>query len=105
VGWANILTSVACHRRIHFVSAPLSVDALFVVGIFGSAIFNLLAHLALNRGLQSADASLVAPFLTFNPVFTLLIAIVTLQEFPTAQGIAGMLLVSLGANLVNQQRD
>lgn len=89
-----------------FLFQPLpSVDVLFVVGIIGSAVFNILAHLALNRGLQISDASLVAPFLTFNPVFTLLIAIVTLQEFPTAQGIVGMLLVILGANLVNPQRD
>lgn len=82
-----------------------AVDALFIVGILGSAVLNVAAHLASNRALQIAEASLVTPFLTFNPFFTTLIAMITLQEFPTARGVSGVLLVIVGAILINLQRN
>lgn len=105
--WAGQAFSIPLLALVAFfwVQPLPSIDALFLVGISGSAILNILANFALNRALQIADASLVTPFLTFNPVFTLLIAAVTLQEFQSRQGLFGVLLVILGANLVNAQPD
>ncbi len=89
-----------------FIFQPLrAVDVLFIIGIVGSAILNVVAHLASNRALQIAEASLVTPFLNFNPLFATLVAMIALQEFPTVHGVIGVLLVIIGANLVHSQRD
>src|SRR3989304_27130 len=73
-----------------FLPALPQVDALFVLGILGSAPLNPLAHLASARSLKLADASLVTPLLTFSPVFTLLISANLLGETPDVRGLIGV---------------
>ncbi|HLB47046.1 MAG TPA: DMT family transporter [Anaerolineales bacterium] len=85
-----------------FLPALPQVDALFVLGILGSATLNTLAHLASARSLQLADASLVTPLLTFSPVFTLLISAIFLGEMPEARGLIGIMLVLVGAYWLNR---
>ena len=85
-----------------FLPALPQVDALFVLGILGSATLNTLAHLASARSLQLADASLVTPLLTFSPVFTLLISAFFLGEMPEARGLIGIMLVLVGAYWLNR---
>jgi drug/metabolite transporter (DMT)-like permease len=72
---------------------------MFLVGILASGILNLIATLASTRALQLADASVATPFLSFNPAFTLLVSVFALREIPSWRGIAGVLLISLGAYL------
>jgi len=72
---------------------------MFVVGILASGILNLVATLASTRALQLADASIATPFLSFNPAFTLLVSAFALQEIPSWHGLAGVLLIALGAYL------
>jgi len=57
-------------------------DILFVLGIVGSAVLNVVAQLASARALKLADVSLVTPLLTFSPVFTVIIAAFFLNEIP-----------------------
>ncbi|MGQ0602209.1 MAG: DMT family transporter [Anaerolineales bacterium] len=73
------------------------VDVVFLVGAFGSAVLNSLAHLALARALKLADVSLVTPLLTFSPAFTVLISAIFLGELPDARGLIGVALVLVGA--------
>jgi uncharacterized membrane protein len=75
------------------------VDGMFFVGILASGILNLIATLASTRALQLADASVATPLLSFNPAFTLLVSVFALREIPSWRGIAGVLLISLGAYL------
>ncbi len=77
------------------------VDGWFLMGIFGSATLNVLAHLASARSLKLADASLVTPLLTFSPVFTVLISFLFLGEAPEARGVIGVALVLTGAYWLN----
>src|SRR5215216_1639759 len=69
------------------------VDGMFVVGILASGILNLIATLTSTRALQLADASVATPFLSFNPAFTLLLAVFTLQEIPSWRGILGVFVI------------
>ncbi|MBI4675345.1 MAG: DMT family transporter [Chloroflexi bacterium] len=78
------------------------VDNLFVLTVFGAALLNVRAHLANARALQIADASLVAPLLTFSPVFTLLISLFVLGEIPTWLDIGGVFFVLIGAYWLNR---
>lgn len=76
-----------------------AIDATFVVTVAVSGAINWLATLASMRALDLADASLVTPLLTFNPPFSLAVGFLVLGERPTAPGLAGVLLVALGAYL------
>ena len=76
------------------------IDAIFMAAVLGSALLNWVATLLSTQALAAADASLVTPLLTFNPVFTLLVAWVTLGEIPAWRESAGVLVILLGAYLL-----
>lgn len=79
------------------------LDALFALGVLGSAVLNVAAHLAYTQALKLADASLVTPLLVFSPVFTLLISALFLGEMPSARGLLGVGLVLAGAYWLNHE--
>ena len=80
--------------------APLpEIDWVFIVAVLASGAVNWVATLISTEALRTGDASLVTPLLTFNPPFTLLVALVTLGESPTLLGVLGVLTVILGAYL------
>jgi uncharacterized membrane protein len=80
------------------------VDAWFFAGILASVLLNILAQLNSTQALKISDASFVTPLLTFNPVFTLLISIITLNEIPSSTGIAGVLLILAGTYVLNLKK-
>src|SRR5262245_4257149 len=80
------------------------VDALFLAGILAAGLLNLIATLASTRALQLTDASVATPLLSFNPAFTLLVSIFTLQEIPGTRGAVGVLLIVLGTYLLQVER-
>jgi transporter family protein len=104
VVWAVILLSLPLLGLFTFALTPRlpTIDWLFVIGVFGSAGLNVMAHLASTRALKLADVSLVTPLLIFSPVFTLLISAIFLSELPSAQGILGVGLVLIGAYWLNR---
>src|SRR5438270_724136 len=79
------------------------IDAVFVAALLGSALLNWAASLLSSHALYRADASLVTPLLTFNPAFTLLVALVVLREIPGLQEVLGVAVILLGANLLEVQ--
>jgi drug/metabolite transporter (DMT)-like permease len=85
---------VACVARV-----PV-VDGIFVGALLGAALLNWAATLLSTVALSQADASLVSPLLTFNPAFTLFIAIFTLGEVPGLRQTLGVVVVLLGAYLL-----
>src|SRR5712691_3507245 len=76
------------------------VDGIFVAALLASALLNWAATLLSTVALSKADASLVSPLLTFNPAFTLLIAWLTLDEVPGFRQTLGVVVVLLGAYLL-----
>lgn len=76
------------------------VDGIFVVALLASVALNWAATLLSTVALDRADASLVSPLLTFNPVFTLLIAWFTLAEVPGLRQALGVAVVLFGAYLL-----
>lgn len=82
---------------------PPDVDTLFALGVLGSAVLNVVAHLASTQSLKLADASLVIPLLTFSPVFTLMISALFLGEIPSPRGLLGVGLGLAGAYWLNHE--
>ena len=105
--WGIIFLSLPLLGVFTFALTPRfpTIDWLFVIGVFGSAGLNVIAHLASTRALKLADVSLVTPLLIFSPVFTLLISAIFLREIPSAQGILGVGLVLVGAYWLNRGSD
>lgn len=67
-----------------------------------AALFHFLSHLAFIQSVRLADFSLTVPLLSLTPVFTTLIAWLLLGETPPARTTCGILLVVLGAALLQR---
>lgn len=84
------------------VQVPL-VDGVFVLALLASVVLNWMATLLSTIALSKADASLVSPLLTFNPAFTLLVAWLTLGEVPGLRPSLGIVVVLLGAYVLESE--
>jgi uncharacterized membrane protein len=102
VAWAGQafgLPLLALNLVLFFGPLP-RVDGWFFAGILGSAILNVLAHLAATQALKEGEASIVAPLIVLSPAFTLLVSSVTLREIPAPVPLVGVGLVIVGAYLL-----
>lgn len=77
------------------------IDSIFLIGVMGSAILNIFAGLLSYRSIKISEMSLVTPISAFNPAFTTIISFVTLKEIPSLKGFSGIILIALGAYLLN----
>lgn len=70
-------------------------------GYFGfvavSIVLNLAANFLFLRAVQVSPLSLTTPYLAFTPVFTALVALLTLGDNPTPWGWLGIVIVCVGA--------
>ena len=78
------------HATVHFY---------LYMGI--AALLDTVAFISSYTAISRSSISLISPISSFSPVFTTLIAIFTLNEIPTPMKFAGILLVVLGAYLLN----
>jgi uncharacterized membrane protein len=63
----------------------------------------LIAALMFNKSVQLAPLSLSVPYLAFTPVFLLILEWIFFPARPTMQGVAGILLVTAGAFLLQME--
>jgi drug/metabolite transporter (DMT)-like permease len=77
------------------------VDQTFWVVIVALVPLEILAVCLYMRALQISPLSLTVPFLALTPAFTLASSLVLVGEFPDRSGLAGILLIVLGAYLLN----
>jgi len=76
------------------------IDVIFLAALLASVVLNWAATLLSTYALAKVDASLVSPLLSFNPAFTLLVAWLTLHEMPGPIQTIGILVILLGAYLL-----
>ncbi len=105
VVWSVTLLSLPLLGLFTLALTPTlpSLDRLFALGVLGSAVLNVAAHLASAQSLKLADASLVTPLLIFSPVFTVLVSAIFLGEIPSVRGLLGVGLVLIGAYWLNHE--
>ena len=63
----------------------------------GSVMLNLAANLLYLEGMRIAPLSVAVPLLSLTPAFATLLAVPLLGEWPSARGVAGILMVIAGA--------
>lgn len=66
-----------------------------------SGLLNLIATILYMKAVKLSDLSLVAPLITFTPLFLLITSPLILGEFPDWLGLLGVLLIVAGAYLLN----
>lgn len=84
---------------LYFYQIP-SVDNVYILAVSGSIFLDIFAAIFAYRAIKIAEVSLVAPMAAFNPVFTALISWIILHESIQGKGILGILLVCIGAYLL-----
>ena len=77
------------------------VSNKFLILMFTSAIFDLVAFLLSLWAIKISPISLLAPISSFTPVFVTFIAMFTLHEIPTSQKLIGILTIVLGSYFLN----
>lgn len=63
-----------------------------------------IANIYYYKALDVGDLSLVIPMLAFTPVFMLATSSLMLHEFPSTQGLAGLLLIVIGSYVINFEK-
>jgi drug/metabolite transporter (DMT)-like permease len=77
------------------------VSTAFWLALLGSGSVNTVSLVLIARAVHRSELSLVAPLLSFTPVFMLLSAPLLLGEWPTGAGLAGLLAIVAGSYLLN----
>jgi len=83
-------------------SFPLSQDLIVLMAIL--IPFEILAYYIYLSAIRIAPLSLSVPYLSFTPVFAILTAALLLQEKISPQGFIGILMVTVGAYVLNIER-
>lgn len=82
---------------------PVFDSGVLGVLIINSAVLSV-ALLLYAKSLKTTDISLAIPFTALTPVFMLVVAPIILGEFTTTAGSAGVLLIAVGAYLINAKK-
>lgn len=98
--WTEVFTSIVLFCIIKFLFQFPSVDKIFYMNITIAAILDIAAAILASKAIKIREISLLAPVSAFNPVFTAIISYFSLGEKIAPQGIVGILLVCVGAYLL-----
>lgn len=85
---------------IPFIEIP-SLDLTFLVTIILALPLEAIAVLLYIRAIKVSPLSLTIPFLALTPLFLIATSFFMLGELPSAWGIAGITLITIGAYLLN----
>jgi len=79
------------------------VNENFFPALLITGTINVFTTLLFLKVLKTTDASLAIPMLSFTPAFTILTSFVILKEVPSKYGIFGIILVVIGAYILNSE--
>lgn len=83
-----------------FYEIPV-VSFKFYIVVIVNVFFWIAALFLLMKSLETADLSASIPILSFTPIFLLFVSNILLGEFPTTQGLIGILIVVAGSYILN----
>jgi len=104
VSWALIVLALPWAAVLLFVQGIPEIDPHFFTAAIASVVINMVAVTLQVRALSLAPLSLTVPFLAFTPLFMLATSVVVLGERPDASGLAGIILVAVGAYTIYLER-
>lgn len=100
VAWSNCFFSAILLTPVLFFEIP-EIKPMYYVGLFVSGTLNVAALVFFMKSIKSGDLSKTVPLTTLSPLLLLITSPIIVGEFPSLQGIGGMVLIVLGAYLLN----
>lgn len=104
VAWGIFFFSLPVYASLLVWSGLPSVSGTYWAAFAVSLSVNLVAWPLFVRALQISDLSLVMPLVAFTPVFVLLVEYVLFGDVPHGLGLAGILLIVVGAYVLNLRK-
>jgi len=85
---------------LFFIELPAFSWSLFLyLGIF--ALLNVLGRVLYIKSIHLSGLAKTVPFLSFTPIFLIFVGLVVLGEVPSVFGLAGILLIVIGAYVIS----
>lgn len=103
VTWVLFSLNTPIVALIAFKDGITQVNYLFFVGAIGSASIFAIAKTLRLVAIKQALLSKIAPLATFNAVFAYLLALIFLSEKIQLMGVVGLLLITMGAYILNAE--
>lgn len=100
VAWSNSFFSALFLIPILFFGIP-EIKPMFFVGLIVSGSLNIAALVFFMKSIKSGDLSNTVPLTTLSPLLLLITSPIIVGEFPSFQGILGMVLIVAGSYLLN----
>lgn len=100
VAWSNSFFSALLLIPILFFELP-EIKPMFFVGLLVSGTANIAALVFFMKSIKSGDLSNTVPLTTISPLLLLITSPLIVGEFPSFQGILGMISIVVGAYLLN----
>lgn len=104
VAWSNSFFSAIFLIPVLFLGLP-EIKPMFFVGLSVSGLLNVVALTFFMKSIKAGDLSNTVPLTTISPLLLLITSPIIVGEFPSFQGIAGMVLIVVGAYLLNLKKD
>ncbi len=100
VTWSMMVLSLPWALLMLAVRGVPELRPGFHAAALGSVCLNMIAVTLQVRALSLSPLSVTVPFLAFTPLFMLVTGSIVLGETPDAKGLAGIILVAIGAYAV-----
>jgi drug/metabolite transporter (DMT)-like permease len=105
VTWAWSTYSLIFLLPLMFFGGIPSLDTSFWVAFVLVIILDFVSLLLYVEGIKRSELSLSLPLLAFTPLFLLLSGFLIGKEFPSVQGLIGVLCIMVGAYLLNFKKN
>jgi drug/metabolite transporter (DMT)-like permease len=83
-----------------FVGIP-GLGTEFLLALLVGGGLNVVATILYMKAIKASDLSITVPMVTFTPLFLLITSPLIVNEFPSAFGIIGILLIVIGSYILN----
>lgn len=103
VAWSNSFFSAILLLPVLFWGLP-EIKPMFFVGLFVSGTLNVVALIFFMKSIRFGDLSNTVPLTTISPLLLLITSPIIVGEFPSFQGILGMIAIVIGAYILNFQK-
>ncbi len=101
VAWATqLVVVIVLLPLLLWQGLPPLGDQFWSALLIGGSL-NVVAFLMYVKAIKQADLSLTVPLVTLTPVFLLLTAPLIIREMPTLADVIGVLLIAIGAYILN----
>lgn len=104
VTWFWVTSSLLLLGGLVLFNGIPEIKPLFYTILIARILLDTVALLLYTKALQLEDISLVAPLFNFSAIFTLSASFLINKELPSSVGIIGIVLIVLGAYMLNFER-